>query len=492
MFRNHVGWSQGLLSCGLLLCLLWATPQIGAQPEFVRGDFGGDHIVDLTDVLASLDYLFQNGPFPDCEKALDSNDDAVVNIADPLFTLLYLFVGGAPPELPFPDCGLDPTPDGLSCNSHDACDLGGPLDGLTESEYQAFARGKVLMVKRFTPEEGLGPFYNTTSCLACHEEPVVGGSAPIYRNFFLVGIGPEGSQTPIQDPELPSLVLPSYGAIDGPRPNIPEPGPDPVTVTQRNAPPMFGTGLFEFISNDTIISNSDPDDTITPDGISGRFNTDGNMNLGRFGYKLQANFIEPFIRGAAQNQMGMTTNPVLGSGGVVTLRQVGGPLDDPTMDTDNVQDPEILSTDFADLIAFSKFLRPPKKKPFGPDEFLGEMRFDEIGCTSCHIPSLPSSLGPVEAYTDLLLHDMGPDLADGIHMGEPQVSQISPDTTGSEFRTQPLWGVSLHAPFLHDGRAHTLFEAIDEHGGEAQASRDAFLALPGNEQDAVIKFLEAL
>ncbi|MEM7261575.1 MAG: di-heme oxidoredictase family protein, partial [Planctomycetota bacterium] len=234
---------------------------------------------------------------------------------------------------------------------------------------------------------------------------------------------------------------------------------------------------------------------ITPDGITGRYNTDGLGHVGRLGYKLQANFIEAFIRGAAFNQMGITTDPVEGSDGVVSLsmmRQVSSTLDDPTTDNDGIPDPEMSVEDLTDLIIFCRFIRPPHKKEFGADELAGEALFDSIGCTSCHMPTIESTVGPLEAYTDLLLHDLGPANADGISQGIPEFSQIDPFTTESEFRTQPLWGVSMHAPYMHDGSADTLLDAILAHGGEATNIRLEFEALTPTQQEQVIKFLEAL
>ena len=128
----------------------------------------------------------------------------------------------------------------------------------------------------------------------------------------------------------------------------------------------------------------------------------------------------------------------------------------------------------------------------GPEEQAGEDLFFQMSCNKCHIPSLESDLGPVDAYTDLLIHDMGPELADGISMGMPQFSNISLGTTENEFRTQPLWGVRLHGPWLHDGSADTMNDAILMHGGEGQAARDAYEALTPEQQQTVIRFLEAL
>ncbi|MGE3165758.1 MAG: di-heme oxidoredictase family protein [Planctomycetota bacterium] len=483
---------------GAALLLLALAAPLGAQgSEFIRGDGNGDALVNLADALYGLEHLFGTGGAP-CRDAMDANDDGLVNIADAIFTVIYLFGGGPGLPGPFPDCGMDATTDALDCARSDACSLGGPIAGLSEAELESFARGKELFVKRFTRAEGTGPFFNTTSCVACHETPVVGGSAPNYRNFFLVGIGFPGAQFPIQNPLLPSLVLPSFSPPGQPRVAVPADFAGlPITPAQRNAPPLFGVGLFEFVSNSEIISRADPDDSMTPDGISGRYNTDGFGNIGRFGYKLQANFLEAFLRGAAMNQMGITTNPVLGSAGAVNLSstsnlQVSSSLDDPTVDNDAVPDPEMSVQEMADVIAFSRFLRPPTPKPFTSAALNGEVLFDTIGCTKCHVPTIASSVGPLNAYTDLLLHDMGPGLADGISQGFPQPNLPEPFTTQNEFRTQPLWGVSLSGPFLHNGTAGTLHEAIVAHGGEAEAIKNVYVGLTQQERDDIIQFLESL
>ena len=489
----HTSTRAWLLCLGLGLSL--AMPSAANSQEFIRGDVDGNGYLSVIDALEGLEYLFLSRPVT-CEAATDTNDDGTPNILDPLETLTYLFLGGEPPAAPFPSCGPDPTID-LSCEQESpACGLAGPVDGLTISEIQSFNRGRDLMLKRFKPSEGLGPLYNTTSCAACHDKPTTGGSAPTYRNFYLAQIGAPGSG---QDdpPGLPSAVIPSFNGLDGERPLIPEapfgPGAEPVRVSQRNAPPFFGTGLFELISDATIIANADPNDS-DDDGISGRYNTDGEGNVGRFGYKLQANFIEAFIRGAALNQMGITTDAVEGADGIVSLAlaQVAVSFDLPTTDDDGIPDPEMSVADLEDIVNFCKFVRPPRKKEFSADAEAGETLFEDIGCTSCHIPSLASSGGDVEAYTDLLLHDMGPDLADSIHMGVPQFSIFEGLTTENEFRTQPLWGASEHAPFLHDGRADTLATAIEMHGGEAEDARDAYLDLTDEEKNQLIEFLEAL
>jgi CxxC motif-containing protein (DUF1111 family) len=386
----------------------------------------------------------------------------------------------------------------------DTFTLGDPIDGLTADELAAFERGRVQFARRFKPSEGLGAFYNATSCASCHSKPVMGGSAKLYRNFYIAMYGTTNFQLPIQP--FFSPVVPSFGSglsvfnteftLQGGRSVIPDSylGQE-VFVTQRNAIPIFGTGLFEFISDATIMANADPNDDDS-DGISGRFNTD-NGTIGRFGVKSQSNNVELFTRAPLFNQMGITSDPFLGSGGIVSashaaLVQVSANPDDPIEDDDGVPDPEIAHDDLGDLIAFTRFLAPPRPKEFDAAATHGEQLFDSLGCVRCHIPELPSSRGPVRAFTDLLIHEMGEDLADHINAGLPQPSTISDTTSHAEFRTQPLWGVSLHAPFLHDGRAETLEEAVLMHGGEGEASRAAFEALSPADQADVISFLEHL
>ena len=380
--------------------------------------------------------------------------------------------------------------------------LGDPIQGLTRMEFEAFTRGRKVFERRFKPSEGLGPFYNATSCASCHSTPITGGSAGLYRNFYLARTGDPvvfGSQQDL--PGLPSAVIPAFGprgphatakfSLQRGRVIIPHGDPN-VRVAQRNTPPIFGVGLFEFVSDATILSNTDPDD-MDGDGISGRYNRDATF-IGRLGFKAQSNNIEQFTRPPLMNQMGVTSDPFEGSAGIISGQQVsaGGDADVRFVDGDDAPDPEISRSDLGDLIAFTRFLAPPRRKPFDDAARRGEALFTSLGCVKCHIPSLPSTRGPVAAFTDLLLHDLGAALSDDMSFGEPQVANFSEPTSRREFRTQPLWGVAMHAPYLHDGRAETLSEAIRAHGGEATDIRDAFVALTPAAQADVIAFLEHL
>ena len=379
--------------------------------------------------------------------------------------------------------------------------LGEPILGLTTTERAAFDRGKAVFERRFKPSGGLGPFYNTTSCRACHSTPVTGGGSHLYRNFYLGRFG--DPTTPGQQFDLPnniSAVVPAFGrsishvladfSLTHERHPIPALGPGnlPVQLAQRNGLSLFGVGLFEDVTEATLLSLSDPNDS-DQDGISGRVNTDLG-SIGRFGVKSQSATIERFTRAPLMNQMGITSNPT-GNDNLSVL-QVSQDPSQPTIDNDSTPDPEIAANDLLDLIAFTRFLAPPAPKPFSAAALRGQTQFDTLGCAKCHLPTITSLRGPLAAYTDLLLHDMGVGLADNIAAGVPQSSSIDGPTTYREFRTAPLWGVSMSGPWLHDGRAQTLEEAILAHGGEAQTARDAFANLPQADRADVLAFLESL
>ena len=401
-----------------------------------------------------------------------------------------------------PSVTPDPTPTPpIQPPAPPALQLGDPMADLTAAELASFERGREVFLRRFKPSDGLGPMYNATSCKSCHSAPVPGGSSDLYRNFYVASYGQFPFLLPL--PGLVSPVVPAFGSpsqitftLEAGRVIIPETfGPFDVQSDQRNAIPMFGVGLFEFVSDATILSHADPDDE-DGDGISGRANNDA-AGLGRFGTKAQANNIELFTRAPLFNQMGVTTNPLQGSAGTVSLGHSAGlqgssTPNAPTFDNDGVADPEMSAGDLGDLIAFSRFLAPPEPQPFNDAAARGEALFDAVGCAKCHVPELPSTRGPVRAFTDLLLHDMGPDLAGEVSFGTPQMGANDPPTTEAEWRTAPLWGVGSAAPYLHDGRASTLQDAILWHGGEALGVRDAFSALSAQERDDVIEFLRHL
>ena len=375
--------------------------------------------------------------------------------------------------------------------------LGQPMPRASEEQRQTFERGKQVVQRRFDRESGLGPTFNLVSCGGCHERPVLGGSAGHYRDFLLVATrlsdgsyvptGKNGVQTQYQTSEPPHAANDARTTISATRHPI----------------PFFGTGLLAEIADSEILGRADPDDA-DGDGISGRPNYDRGF-VGRFGRKAQTVSIEGFIRGPLFNHLGITSNPLSPAlkralpvpsaspeGTTAMLRslllsrakaQVAAP-DMPNFDDDGVPDPELSEQDLFDLISFSMLLAAPAPDPV-PSEAAqrGKAQFRSFGCPSCHVEDLRGPGGLVPAYSDLLLHDMGASLADGIVMGQ---------STGSEFRTQPLWGVMATGPYLHDGRADTLDAAIRAHDGEGKRARDAYVGATAAQQAELIAFLESL
>jgi CxxC motif-containing protein (DUF1111 family) len=372
-------------------------------------------------------------------------------------------------------------------------ELGSPLPSATPEQLAAFHRGREAALRRFTPEDGLGPEFNVTFCAGCHEKPVFGGSASHYRDFLLVGdelapdtVVPRGKNGVQRQFSLDSERAPSDQLTN-------------ISAT-RNPIPFFGAGLLAEIPGTEIVRHADPDDT-DGDGISGRVNYDG-MLVGRFGRKAQTARIELFVRGPLFNHMGITSNPlsetqraalpafkaplvapsVVNDVGAVVAKQAVIP-DEATIDLDDVPDPELLESELFDLVCFASLLAAPWPDDPTAQTVRGEATFNEIGCDGCHLPSLRGPRGAIPAYTDLLLHDMGDDLADRFPMGE---------ATGREFRTQPLWGIATASPYLHDGRAETIDDAVRWHEGEATSTRDAYVALSGDARADLLAFLESL
>lgn len=359
---------------------------------------------------------------------------------------------------------------------------GEPLRGLTTEERDRFERGRVVFARIFTPETGLGPLFNAESCASCHLDPAAGGNGTItevHASAHLEG----GFCDPLVEaggPVFQERVTPALRAalgIDA------EPVSDRATgVARRTTLDLFGVGLLDAVPDSVLLALADPDDA-DGDGISGRVNRFFDGRIGRFGRKALVPTLAEFNEGAFQIEQGVTTPNVPSEG------TVGGrPIPD---GVDPLPEPELDSASIALVDAFVRFLAPVAPKSFGSDARRGQTTFTEIGCASCHVPTLPTGANPVaalahrnvKAYTDLLLHDLGPANAD-ICLGLV--------ATPSEFRTEPLMGLRFATRFLHDGRAAMLEEAIRLHGGEAARARDAFEALPEADRSSLLAFLRSL
>lgn len=394
--------------------------------------------------------------------------------------------------------------------------------------------------------DGLGPIYNARSCQRCHLKdgrghPPAGPEDTAVSMFLRVSIpDPEGQGaqaiegylatlpdptygTQLQDFSLPghaaeaglgvtyeefdvalsggetaSLRRPTYSAENlGYGPLHPD-----AMLSPRVAPQMIGLGLLEAIPAADILAWADPDD-IDGDGLSGRPQVvwsiahDAPM-LGRFGHKAGSPSVLEQAAAAFAGDMGLS-NPLHPDGwGECTAVQ------DLCRDAIHGGDPEQDGYEIdqvgLDLVTFySRNLAVPARRNVDDPQVLrGRSVFHDTGCSGCHRPNYVThrlqddsaqSFQLIWPYTDLLLHDMGPDLADG----RPEAR-----ASGNEWRTAPLWGIGLtehvsgHTLFLHDGRARSLLEAVLWHGGEAQAQRDAVVAMPPEDRAALIRFLESL
>jgi CxxC motif-containing protein (DUF1111 family) len=363
----------------------------------------------------------------------------------------------------------------------------------------------------FTDHVGkLGPKFIARSCVECHVNngralpPSIG--ATMARTVVKVGSDASGSP----DTTLGSVLQPqsvggpaeglatiaSYLNVDGQygdgtpyslqKPNYAFQGATPSHFSVRIAPPLVGLGLLEAVSEDTIIALADPDDADS-DGISGRIQMvldpeTGEQRLGRFTGKGGKARLSHQIAAALNTDMGVATT-------------VFPMLDGATTN----EAPELSAGDLDRMVRYVALLGVGARRDLTNAQALqGEQLFHSANCMKCHAPTLIT--GPfhpmtelrgqtIHPYTDLLLHDMGPGLAD--NMGELEAA-------GSEWRTPPLWnigftaGVSGGEAYLHDGRARTLEEAILWHGGEADGAKEAFRIMSASDRAAFVRFLKSL
>lgn len=383
--------------------------------------------------------------------------------------------------------------------------LDGPIDGLSQPQVHLFVRGDEEFGRRFSPSEGLGPVFNAPSCDSCH--PGEGRAHPEF-GFTRFGRWMDGVFDPMRaegGPQLQDRGVPGYP---------PEELPDgDIVQTILLAPAITGLGLLEAVDDATLIALADPEDA-DGDGISGRVHwvpasneiqemvargirgtgtrpqAHGGRYIGRFGRKASnVNLLHQTVQ-AYHQDMGLTSDFALED---PVNHEVGAGSGDVA------GDPEIPSDVLLAVNFYLRTLRPPLRRDEGDSDVLaGEQLFAEAQCTSCHIPSMTTGESEIDAlsvvtfhpYTDLLLHDMGPELDDGYVEG---------DAGGSEWRTSPLWGLGLAADFqggrtfyLHDGRAETLHEAIELHGGEGASSREAYRRFSEREKEQLRLFLLSL
>lgn len=380
--------------------------------------------------------------------------------------------------------------------------------------------------------DGLGPIFNARSCSSCHvkdgrgalppsaEETPTGlllrlsipGQAehgapkpdPVYGTQLAVraipGAEPEGdlvltwTDVPgtYADGESYTLRRPTFSVKTwryGP------PAAD-ILIGPRLAPAVFGGGLLEAVPEATLTAAEDPEDA-NKDGISGRLNRvwspeRNGIAAGRFGWKSNVATLRDQTAGAFHGDIGITTP-------LQPEPTFTGPQAQKLAALPDGGSPEVSALVLDRVTTYLHALGvPARRSTDDPETLRGETLFRTLRCALCHLPELRTGTDSplpelrnqtIRPYTDLLLHDLGPDLADS-----------RPDflATGSEWRTAPLWGLGLHAAvnghteLLHDGRARTPAEAILWHSGEAEPSREMFKQLPKADRAALVAFLMSL
>jgi autotransporter-associated beta strand protein len=398
---------------------------------------------------------------------------------------------------------LNGTPVGIGAGANGSCvatyfpaNFGASVPGLTPTLSSNFATGFAAFTTVQTVASGLGPTFNSAACAACHAYPVTGGAGEVRVTRY--GLNTNGL----------FYALTNFGgtAFQGNTINISCTDAIPSAanvIATRQAISLFGVGLIEAIADSTIESNAL---VPNPDGIHGTVamvhdGPTGLQRVGRFGWKAQHATLLDFAADAANSEEGITSR-VYPTGhypqGSQALYNQYNTVPDPN-DVVN-------STGKADIDRDADFLRllgPPPTVPLTANALAGRQLFHQISCDECHTPWLPTSpafMPPsdlsivsnvvvtalsaksVNLYSDLLLHDMG-SLDDGIAQGAAATNQMM---------TAPLWGLRMNFPYLHDGRATNVDEAIRLHDGDAAAAAARYINLAPSQQSNLLLFLNSL
>lgn len=365
--------------------------------------------------------------------------------------------------------------------------LDGPVEGLAPQQTAQFIEGdEAFNDDIFTKDNGLGPLFVATSCGTCHAGDGKGHPFTTLTRFGQSDVS--GNQfLHLGGPQLQNRALPGY---------TPEQIPAGAASAKFTPPAITGLGFLEMVPDADIIALTDPNDA-NVDGISGvahwrsippylrelpnHIEQNGKY-ICRFGKKAGAyNLLHQTVNAYNQD---MGVNSVFEPVDVYSGLEV---------------DPEVSNQTVNNVVFYLQTLKAPIQRNQNDRTVqLGKNLFIQTGCESCHKQTLRTGTAPVEVlsqkefhpYTDLLLHDMGAGLDDGYTEGT---------ALSSEWRTPPLWGLGLSPKsqggvyfLLHDGRAHSIQDAINLHGGEAENSKNNFQNLSQSDKDALIEFLESL
>ncbi len=365
--------------------------------------------------------------------------------------------------------------------------LDGPADGLSPAEQAQFLAGDIAFNDEiFTTANGLGPLFVATSCGSCHAGDGKGHPFSTLTRFGQTDA--TGNQYLQQGgPQLQHRAIPGY---------TPEFIPSGATFTQLMPPANTGLGFLDAIADADLLSLADPTD-VNGDGISGVpnwVNPPPYSSLRNGAVQQSGKYIGRFgKKGATYDLLQQTVNAYNQDIGITSSFE---PID--TYSGEAI-DPEVSNQTVQSVVFYLKTLKAPVPRNQNNQEVsAGKQLFINIGCGNCHTPELKTEPSPIAAlsnktiapYTDLLLHDMGPALDDGYTEGSALTS---------EWRTPPLWGLGLSPNsqggkffLMHDGRAHSIQDAIKLHGGEAASSRDQYLLLDQSQVDELVQFLKSI
>jgi CxxC motif-containing protein (DUF1111 family) len=363
---------------------------------------------------------------------------------------------------------------------------GEALSGLTAAQRADFSDGlgEFTQVEKVT--DGLGPVFNEPSCAACHSVPAIGGGSnrqvtrfATRTNGLFDALASLGGSL-VQDHAI--------GQRDGVAHNFrPEVVPAAATIiVRRRTTPLFGLGLVDATPDSDFIAAAQQQ-AARGDGVAGRVNVVDNIRagmktVGKFGWKAQVPSLLQFSGDAYLNEMGITTadfpneNCPQGNCAELAFNPAPGINDD--------------GSGVRALTNYMSMLAPPPRGTITGDVTAGEATFERIGCTACHVTTQHTGSNAIASldrkiyhpYSDFLLHDMGT-LGDNLEMG---------NSTGTEMRTTPLWGLRFINNYLHDGRARTLDQAILAHDGQARGARTQYSTLAADAKAKLIAFLNSL
>jgi CxxC motif-containing protein (DUF1111 family) len=364
--------------------------------------------------------------------------------------------------------------------------LDGPIEGLSKEENVQFLKGDAAVNEIFTAASGLGSVFVASNCISCHAGD---GKGTLFTTLTRFG------QTDSTGNKYLSMGGPQLQnrAIQGFKP---ETIPAGATFSKFTPPAITGLGYLQFVTDQAIIKMSDPNDT-NGDGITGVPNwieipstippnpnaiSRNGKYIGRFGKKASAYDLLHQTVLAYNQDMGITS------------------VFDPYDTYSGLEiDPEVSTQKINEVVTYLKTLKAPIQRQKDDTEILkGKSIFENTNCGLCHVSELKTGFSPTKSlsnktfypYTDLLLHDMGSGLDDSYTEGSAKTS---------EWRTAPLWGLGLSTGsqggkyfLMHDGRAKSIEEAIELHGGEALKSKISYTKLPESDKMALIRFLKSL